>query len=225
MSSVHPPEERAVSLLGALIVVLGVALLANVAWGVLEVGTDRYRHSATPVTPGDDSLFSGRTPDRVAGVDCLYEDKRDWVCGLERSLLANHSDAEPLNLSVDDAVRGQSAQFAYHDGAFYHRHERENTLVLNPVDERTVFAEIAVEPESLSRRERRALDGSVTGERPLPGAGTVVAVDEEYVVLTSDLADTGSPLLRLVSVLGQFLLGLGLVVRGWGSVRAPQIST
>ncbi|WP_254761715.1 hypothetical protein [Natrinema marinum] len=225
MRSTLPPEERAIRLLGALIVVLGVALLVNVAWGVVQVGTETYRHSATPVTPGDDALFSERTPDRIAGIDCFDEFERDWLCGLERSLLATHSDGELLTLPADDVTRGQSARFAYHDGTFYHRHERENTLVLDPVDERTVFAELAVDPGSLSKPERRALDGSVTSDRPLSGGGTVVAVDDGYVVLTSERVETGSPFVRGVSALGQFLLGLGLVARGWGSVRAPQIST
>jgi hypothetical protein len=235
------PEERAVRVLGTILVLAGVALLLNVTFGVVEIGpgTDRYRHEALPVTPGEDDLYTGDSPDHIDDIACLHETEAGRLCALELSLLERRPDATESTPSVvvpvSETGRADDAPFAFHQGDFYpfdgHYYERtreEGRLGLEPIGERAVFEQIAVEPDALSDPARRALAGPVSAETPLEAAGTVVETDDGYVVLESDRVNCCgrfAPLYRVLAACLQFVVGLALVVRAWPSVRDPQIST
>ena len=225
-------ERRAVRVTGTVVLLVGVALLANVAFGFVEVGEQRYRYQAVDATPGETTLFPADSPDNVDGIDCLDEVSR--LCALELSMLerqprANES-TPSASMTVSASVRSDT-RFAFHkgefypfDGQYYERTHGNDRIGLRPVSERVVFERIAAGTGSLSDPARRALSGPTTGERPLAAAGTVVETEDGYAVLTSDYLDDGDPLLRWTAILLQLLAGATLSVRGWRSVRDPQIS-
>ncbi|MUV88511.1 hypothetical protein GJ629_00275 [Halapricum sp. CBA1109] len=226
-------ERRAVRLTGAVVLVIGAALLVNVAFGFVEVGEQRYRYQAVDATPGETTLFPEDSPDHVDGIDCL--DEESHLCALELSMLerqprANES-TPSVSVTVSASVGSSDVRFAFHkgefypfDGQYYERTHEDGQIALRPVSERAVFERIAVGTGSLSEPARRALSGPTTGERPLAAVGTVVRTDDGYVVLKSDRLDDGDPLLRWTAILLQFPVGATLSVRGWRSVRDPQIS-
>lgn len=235
------PDERAVRVLGAIAVLVGVALLVNVTFGVVEAGpeADRYRHEALPVTPGGDNLYTGDSPDHIDDIACLHDEEDGRLCALELSLLERQPGANESTPSVmvpvSETGRADAAPFAFHEGDFYpfngqyyERTRADGRLGLEPIGERAVFEQIAVEPDALSDPARRALSGPVSAEKPLEAAGTVVETDEGYVVLESDRVNCCgrfAPLYRMLAACLQFVVGLALVVRAWPSVRDPQIST
>jgi hypothetical protein len=234
-------EERAVRALGTLIVLVGVALLLNATLGVVEVGpgTDRYRTEALTVTPGEDDLYTGDTPDHIDDIACLRDEDLGRLCALELSLLERQPNATESTPSVVVPVSetgcGADAPFVFHQGDFspfsgqyYERTCAEGRLGLEPIGERAVFEQIMVEPDALSAPARRALSDPVSAETPLEAAGTVVETDDGYVVLESDQVNCCgrfAPLYRVLAAFLQFVGGLALVMRAWPSVRDPQIST
>lgn len=225
-------ERRAVRLTGAIVLAIGAALLVNVAFGFVEVGEQRYEHQAVDVTPGETTLFPADSPDHVDGIDCLDEESR--LCALELSMLERQPRANEsmpsASVTVSASVRSDT-RFAFHkgefypfDGQYYERTHEDGQIGLRPVSERAAFDRVAVDAERLSDPARRALSGPTTDDQPLAAAGTVVRTDDGYAVLESDRLDDGNPLLRWTAILLQFVVGATLSVRGWRSVRDPQIS-
>jgi len=226
-------ERRAVRVTGAVVLLVGTALLLNVAFGFVEVGDERYEYRAVDVTPGETTLFTGDTPEQIDGIDCLIDESR--LCALESSMLERQprgNESTPsFTVTESEYVRPSDSSFAFHrgefspaEGQYYERINRDDKIGLRPVSERAVFGRIAVGARSLSDPARQALTGPTIGDEPLEAAGTVVDTEQGYVVLESERLSGGDPLVRWTAVLLQLVVGVKLSVRGWRSVVDPQIS-
>lgn len=236
-------EQRAVQVFGALLALLGVLLLVNVTTvHALDLGGERYEYEAVPVDPGGAYLFPEGSPDHLDDIGCLYDLERDRLCAFERRALerqaGSNESAPSVSFALEAPVRSlDTPPYAFHqgdfypyDGHWYHRtDEGTDRLGLEPVSEADVFENVARSPSELSETAARVVrQGTVTGREPLAAAGTVVDTGEGYVALESDQVAWSGGVDLLVqggSTLVQWVLGLGLVVRGWSSARDPQIST
>jgi hypothetical protein len=228
------PSQRTVSVLA---VVAGLALIANgVAFHAFDVGGERYRYDTLELTAsaeyfrvGSDSTVDA-VPDRITGIDCVYDGTNERLCALELHLVetAGGDAGDPESVSVELASGfdppGDVPQYALIEGQVYERRfdafdasDSTVTVGLEPVDTDDAIADVAVPPSELSPTARRVVDsGPTTTNRALAAHGQVVDTADGYVVIVGDDDPVRGerPLRRGAAAFGQLIAGLLLVRRG-----------
>lgn len=108
-------------------VLVGVALLLNVTFGVVEVGPGTRDRPLPPRGPPSDprrgGLYTGDSPDHIDDIACLRDEEDGRICALELSLLERQPSATESTPSVvvpvSETSRAADAPFAFHQGDFY----------------------------------------------------------------------------------------------------------
>ena len=225
------PSQRTVSVLA---VVAGLALIANgVALHAFDVGGERYRYDTLELTAtaeyfrvGSDSTVDAN-PDRLTGIDCVYDGTNERLCALEQHLIdteggdAGNPEAVTVELDAGFDPPGDVPEYALIEGQVYERRfDASGTTVtvgLEPVDTDDAIADVAVPPSELSPTARRVVDsGPTTTNRALAAHGQVVDTPDGYVILVGDDDPVRGerPLRRGAAAVGQLIAGLLLVRRG-----------
>jgi hypothetical protein len=225
------PSQRTVSVLA---VVAGLALIANgVAFHAFDVGGERYRYDTLELTAsaeffrvGSDSTVDAN-PDRLAGIDCVYDGTNERLCALERHLVetagGDARDPESVSVELESGLDppGDISEYALIEGQMYDRRFDTSgstvTVGLDPVDTDDAIADVAVPPSELSPTARRVVDsGPTTTNRALAAHGQVVDTPDGYVVIVGDEDPVRGerPLRRGAAAVGQLIAGLLLVRRG-----------
>lgn len=230
------PSQRAVSVLA---VVVGLALVLNgAAFHAFDVGGERYRYDTLELTASeeyfevDSDSRVDAVPDRLTGIDCVYDGSRERLCALEQQLVETaDADRDRANFSVEVSSGADPptdiAEYALIEGEMYERRfETSNSTVtvgLEPVDTDAAIADVAVPPAALSPTARRVVEnGPTTTKRSLAAHGRVVDTADGYEILVGDDDPVRGerPLRRAAAALAQVVAGLLLVSRGCRPPRA-----
>jgi hypothetical protein len=217
-----------------LAVAVGLALIANgVAFQAFDVGGERYRYDTLELTASEEFLRVGSdspvdaVPDRLTGIDCVYDGTNERLCALEQHLVesagGDAGDPEPVRVEVASRPDppGDLPEYALIEGQVYERRfdvsDATGTVGLEPVATDAAIADVAVPPASLSPAARRVVDsGPTTTDRPLAAHGRVVETGDGYVVIVGDEDPVRGerPLRRGAAAVAQAVVGLLLVRRG-----------
>lgn len=188
--------SRSTLWVGLLLVGLGISTVAF-AWTGLAVETDEtYQYTAYEIDYDDDAY--GTDED----VFELRSQQRGWVLdgstvyrtNIDDRIACLPSDDLGCALLVEqytesrEVVSARSSRYEYlhlEDGFYSVDPPRQGgSVTFEQVDGSTVFDDLALEPDDLTRLERRVLDdGRVITTRPLPNANRIVEHEGAYYTL------------------------------------------
>ena len=227
MSATLSSDDRRVRRRAAVLVLLGLALLANATVvHALDVGGARYEYRAGPLDTGEGALSTEILPDHFDNVDCLRGAENERLCAFETWLLDERGANGTATIQLYGTPGINEKEYAYL-GDFYRRIYRSDmddettvTIGLERVTRAAAFDDLAVDRDSLSDPAKRALEDGPTVARFEHDEGKVVETDDGYVAIVVSQKAWPDPILQAASFLVQFGLGLGLVAVGWARVRS-----
>ena len=226
MSATLSSDDRRVRRRAAMLVLLGLTLLANATVvHALDIGGARYEYRAGPLDTGEGALYTEIVPDHFDGVDCLRGDEDERLCAIEAWLLEERGVNGTVTVQLSGSSGVNDEEYAYL-GEFYRRiyhSDLDNgttTIGLERVTRERALDDLAVDRDSLSDPAKRALEDGPAVARFERDEGKVVETDDGYVAIAVYQEVWPDPLLQVASFLVQFGLGIGLVGVGWARVRS-----